>query len=126
MAIAIIPVNESPNSNDRSSWLSMNQADEMICNHLQVEVNPKEFYNDWFNNFYYFDWRRAKRLICDIENPQYSIEFKDKRQALNYYFHEYNTCFDGVLDDYYFVNDYIKPVIEAIYECGYKIVSLNM
>lgn len=126
MAIAIIPINDSPNSDNRSNWLSMKQANEMICNQLQVEVNPKKFYKDWFNNFFYFDWRRAKRLLGNSENSQYFVEFKNKEQALNYYFHEYNVCFDEVLEDYKLVNDLIKPVIEAIYNCGYKIVSLNI
>lgn len=119
MAIAIIPQSADPKGS-RVEWLTMIQADDMICKAVGIEPHPIRFYRDWFNNFSVFDWLNAKKIYKN--NNNYSIEFKSLEELCNYYRTLYKE--DTELLSYF--NQEIGPVAEIIYNLGYKIVSLNI
>ena len=125
MAIAIIPTNEDLKGH-RTNWLSMSKADEMICNHFNVEPHPKFFYKGWFNAFYLFDWFKCKSMSED----NYSVIFETAEEAKIHFFNKMfkNEILEGGFDidgiSYY--QTVILPIIDLIYKKGFKIVSLNI
>ena len=125
MAIAIIPTNEDLKGH-RTNWLSMSKADEMICNHFNIEPHPKFFYKGWFNAFYLFDWFKCKSMSED----NYSVIFETAEEAKIHFFNKMfkNEILEGGFDidgiSYY--QTVILPIIDLIYKKGFKIVSLNI
>ena len=125
MAIAFIPVTEDPKGH-RTNWLSMSQADDLLCDHLGVESNPSRYYKGWFSAFYVFDWYNTK----DQSDNNYSVEFKTSENAKSHFFNTFckndiqNGNFDEESLNYY--KEVIIPMINLLYDKGYRIVSLNI
>ena len=132
MAIAIIPINEKPNGN-QDKWLSMNKADEMVCELFGVEPDPKHYCNNWFNAFWYFDWSNVKGFYHFESNYAYDgFETADKavlhflQRCLYTPYEKNQTLWDCVNSAITYVKKYIEPIIRMFYDKGYKIVSLNL
>mgnify|MGYP006974606936 CR=1 FL=1 len=90
MAIVFVPLQEDPKGY-RTNWLSMNQADELLCKHLNVEPHPTRFYKGWFDSFYVFDWYSTKNQSED----NYSVEFKTAENAKCHFFNTF--CKNDIL-----------------------------
>lgn len=131
MAIAIIPQNADPRG-DRKDWLSMPQADELICKALNKPVDKDHYYNNWFDNFYCFDWYNVKRTRHFKDDFAYD-GFTTANDAILHMF-KYHIGFIGSKEDIWaevaktqaWVSTEMEPIIRAIYDNGYKIVSLNI
>ena len=131
MAIAIIPINENPDGK-RDNWLSMNKADEMVCELFNEPVNPKFYCQNWFDRFIYFDWYNVKGFIRFESDYAYSFETADKaiihflRHCLHEPYEKGETLWESVDDSISYVKQHIEPIIRMFYDKGYKIVSLNV
>lgn len=129
MAIAIIPINANPNET-QENWLTMRQADEMVCELFNEPVHPKYYCHNWFDNFSYFDWRNVKGKY-NFES-EYAFSFLSADEAVLHCF----KCFlvtwkdiplwDEVENTKRYVQKEIEPIIRMFYDKGYKIVSLNI
>ena len=130
MAIAIIPINQKPDS-DRSNWLSMNKADEMVCELFGVEPDPEHYCHNWFNAFWYFDWFSVKKFF-NFESNYAFDGFKTADDAILYFFQKSiyldkdRTLWESVEVAKEYVSVHIEPIIRMFYDNGYKIVSLNI
>lgn len=132
MAFAIIPINEKPDGN-QDNWLSMNKADEMVCELFNKPVDTKHYCNNWFDSFYYFDWYNVKGFYhFESEYAYDGFETADKavlyflQRCLHTPYEKDQTlwnCVDGTIT---YVKKYIEPIIRMFYEKGYKIISLNL
>lgn len=125
MAIAFVPFQEDPKGL-RKNWLSMNKADELICNHFNVEIHPKFYYKGWFNAFSLFDWFSCKSMTKD----DYSVVFETAEEAKRHFF---NKMFDTEIiegkfniEDISYYQNIIRPIIDLIYKNGFRITSLNI
>lgn len=130
MAFAIIPIDANPNGK-REGWLTMKQADEMVCELFNEPVDPKYYCRNWFDSFFCFDW-------CNVKGKYHSES--DNILVFNIANEAVLHCFKCVLsapwDDTPFwvnvegtkqyVQTYIEPIIRMFYDKGYKIVSLNI
>ena len=129
MAIAIIPINEYPNGK-QDNWLSMNKADEMVCELFNEPVHPRFYCHNWFDLFIYFDWKFVKGFIR-FEND-YAYPFPTADEAVLHFLHHClsissdRTLWEGVDDAIVCVKTQIEPIIRMFYDKGYKIVSLNV
>ena len=129
MAIAIIPINENPDGK-QDNWLSMNKADEMVCELFNEPVHPRLYCHNWFDLFIYFDWKFVKGFIR-FEND-YAYPFPTADEAVLHFFHHClfissdRTLWEGVDDAILYVKTQIEPIIRMFYDKGYKIVSLNV
>jgi hypothetical protein len=125
MAIAFVPLNEDPKGS-RINWLSMSQADELLCKHLNVEPYPTRYHKGWFDAFYAYDWYNTKNQSED----NYSVVFETAENAKSHFFNTFckndiqNGSFDEESLNYY--KEVIIPMINLLYDKGYKIVSLNI
>ena len=129
MAFAIIPINANPNET-QENWLTMRQADEMVCELFNEPVHPKHYCHNWFDNFFYFDWRNVKGKY-NFES-EYAFSFSTADKAVLHCF----KCFlvtwkdtplwDEVENTKRYVQKEIEPIIRMFYDKGYKIVSLNI
>lgn len=125
MAIAFIPVTEDPKGS-RKNWLSMSQADELLCKHLGVKSDSSRYYKGWFNAFYVYDWFHTKNQSYD----NYSVEFNTAEDAKTHFFSKFfkdciqNGSFDN--EDLNYYKEVIVPMINLLYKEGYKIISLNL
>lgn len=127
MAIAIIPQNYDPKTqSNQEGWLSMSEADEMICKHFGVKPDPKYYYKGWFDNFICFDWNNTKRYHAPKAESVYVYEKAE--YALMQYFNVFTRYekFEDIPQYHQFVTEQIKPLIDAIYDNGYKICSLDL
>ena len=129
MAFAIIPINANPNET-QENWLTMRQADEMVCELFNEPVHPKNYCHNWFDNFFYFDWRNVKGKY-NFES-KYAFSFSTADKAVLHYFKCSLVAWkDGPLWDEVeytkrYVQKEIEPIIRMFYDKGYKIVSLNI
>ena len=129
MAIAIIPINENPDGK-RDNWLSMNKADEMVCELFNEPVNPKFYCQNWFDRFIYFDWNFVKGFIRF--ESDYAYPFPTADEAILHFLHHClfissdRTLWEGVDHAILYVKTQIEPIIRMFYDKGYKIVSLNV
>jgi hypothetical protein len=131
MAIAFVPVNEDPKGR-RDNWLSMNKADELICEMFNEPVDPKHYCNNWFDSFIYFDWYTVKDTIRFEDN--YSYTFETAEDALLHYirnlihkpYEKGQGFWEGIDSTLTYIKKYIEPIIRLIYDKGYQIVSLNI
>lgn len=129
MAFAIIPINTEPNEK-QENWLTMSQADEMVCELFNEPVHPKRYCRNWFDMFFYFDWRnvKGKYNFKDI----YVFSFPTADEAVLHYFKcslmvlEGISLWDEVDDTKRYVQKEVEPIIRMFYDKGYKIVSLNI
>ena len=119
MRIAIIPKDYSAKSWS-SVGLSMVTVDEIICKELGVEPDPKYYYNSWFDNFFWFVWKFCKHMSED----GYAVEFTTKEQALEHILKCETECGNANAAEH--IEKYIEPIVNIIYDKGYKIVSLNI
>ena len=125
MAIAFIPLKEDPKGS-RENWLSMSQADDLLCNYLNVTPDSSRYYKGWFNAFYVFDWFHTKNQSSD----NYSVTFETAENAKSHFFNTFcknniqNGNFDEESLNYY--KEVIIPMINLLYDKNYKIVSLNI
>ena len=131
MAIAFIPVGEDPKGR-RDNWLSMNKADELICEMFNEPVHPKHYCRGWFDSFVYFDWYRVSHTH-KIDEHAYSFVFETADEALLHYFRcslyppsKDETFWESVEGSMDYVKRAIEPIIRLIYSKGYQIVSLNV
>jgi hypothetical protein len=132
MAFAIIPVEANPCA-EREGWLTMNQADEMVCELFNEPVDPKHYCHNWFDSFYYFDWYNVKGFYHFKDDYVYD-GFKTADKAVLHFLqhclhtpYEKNlTLWDCVEDSVEYVKKYIEPIIRMFYDKGYKIISLNL
>ena len=124
MAIAFVPITEDPKGS-RTNWLSMSQADDLLCEHLSIEPDPSRYYKGWFNAFYVYDWFHTK----DQSKDNYSVVFETAEESKSHFFNNFckndiqNGNFDEESLNYY--KEVIIPMINLLYDKGYKIVSLN-
>ena len=131
MAIAIIPINENPNGK-QDNWLSMNKADEMVCELFNEPVNPKFYCQNWFDHFIYFDWYSVKGFIHFESDYAYSFETADEavihflQHCLHTPYENGETLWQSVNGSISYVKRHIEPIIRMFYDKGYKIVSLNV
>jgi hypothetical protein len=134
MAIAIVPKDYDFKKSNfrREGWLTMSEADDLICKHFGVEPDPKHYYKNWFNNFYYFDWYNVKGFYhFDSEYCFDGFETADEA-TLHYFKHQLHlwqddmNLWDSVDTCKQYVQCHIEPIIKAIYDSGYRIVSLNL
>lgn len=129
MAIAIIPINANPNEN-REGWLTMKQADEMVCELFNEPVNPKYYCHNWFDMFSYFDWGNVKGKYNFESN--YAFGFSTADKAVLHYFKSSlmvwndTPLWDEVEGTKQYIQKHIEPIIRMFYNRGYKIVSLNI
>ena len=129
MAIAIIPINENPDGK-RDNWLSMNKADEMVCELFNEPVHPRFYCHNWFDLFIYFDWKFVKGFIRF--ESDYACSFSTADEAVLHFLHHClfissdRTLWEGVDDAILYVKTQIEPIIRMFYDKGYKIVSLNV
>ena len=132
MAIAIIPIEADPCAK-REGWLTMNQADEMVCELFNKPVDPKHYCNNWFDAFWYFDWSNVKGFYQFDSNYVYD-GFKTADKAVLHFlqnclhtpYEKDQALWDCVEDSITYVKKYIEPIIRMFYSRGYKIVSLNL
>ena len=130
MAIAFVPVNEDPKGR-RDNWLSMNKADELICEMFNEPVDPKHYCNNWFDSFIYFDWYKVTQTHR-IDEHGYSYTFETADDALLHFlkcslYRPYKETFwESIEHSIDYVKKYIEPIIRLIYDKGYQIVSLNI
>ncbi len=131
MAIAIVPINTS-SFESQEGWLTMSQADDMICKKLGVEPNEHSYYQNWFDKFWYFNWPNVKGFYhFDSDYIYNGFDTADKA-TLHYFKHQLHiwqddmNLWDSVDACKEYVQCYIEPIIKAIYDSGYKIVSLNL
>lgn len=130
MAIAIIPQNADP-CGDRKDWLSMSQADELICKALNKSVNKDYYYNNWFQCFGVFNWPNVKSRHR-FESDFVYDGFHTANDAILHMFKA--SIYPGIKEDLWtevaktqaWVSTEMEPIIRAIYDNGYKIVSLNI
>ena len=128
MAIAIIPQNEKPNGK-QDNWLSMNKADEMVCELFNEPVHKRFYCRNWFDKFYYFDWCNVKGFISFESNECFSFETAD--QAVLHYLKQSlfpfsgQTLWESVDETIAYVKEHIEPIIRMFYDKGYKIASIN-
>ena len=131
MAIAIIPINENPNGK-QDNWLSMNKADEMVCELFNEPVHPKFYCQNWFDRFIYFDWKFVKGFIRFENNYAYPFPTADEailhflQHCLHTPYENGETLWQSVDDSISYVKQHIEPIIRMFYDKGYKIVSLNV
>ena len=129
MAIAIIPINENPDGK-QDNWLSMNKADEMVCELFNESVHPRLYCHNWFDLFIYFDWKFVKGFIRF--ESDYAYPFSTADEAILHFLHHClfissdRTLWEGVDDAILYVKTQIEPIIRMFYDKGYKIVSLNV
>lgn len=129
MAIAIIPQNANP-CGDRKGWLSMNQADELVCELLNKPVDPHHYCQNWFDKFWYFDWYTVKNQ--HNFKSDYAFAFDTADEAVLHFFKnsiylsKERSFWESVTDAQAYVSTYIEPIIRMFYDKGYKIVSLNI
>ena len=129
MAIAIIPIEADP-TQGREGWLTMNQADEMVCELFGEPVDEKHYCRNWFDAFIYFDWYTVKHRY-DFESNHAFDGFKTADKAILHFFKESiylskdTPIWKKVAEAQAYVSEYIEPIIRMFYEKGYKIVSLN-
>lgn len=72
-----------------------------FCTHFGVEVNPQDYFNDWFHKFRFFDWYyTSKDAVKHI-----------KRVSKN----RGDDCLLEIL-----------PFLGIIYGRGYKVVALDI
>ena len=113
MAIAIIPINENPNGK-QDNWLSMNKADEMVCELFNEPVHPRLYCHNWFDLFIYFDWKFVKGFIR-FEND-YAYPFPTADEAVLHFLHHClfissdRTLWEGVDDAILYVKTQIEPI----------------
>ena len=130
MAIAIIPIEADP-TKGREGWLTMNEADKLVCDLFGVEPDPKWYCNNWFDSFWYFDWYTVKRQY-DFESNYAFDGFKTADKAVLHFFKnsiyldKEKDFWQSVTDAQTYVKKYIEPIIRMFYDKGYKIVSLNL
>ena len=128
MAIAIIPINEKADGK-QDNWLSMNKADEMVCELFNEPVNNRYYCRNWFDKFYYFDWVNVKGHSYFGKKEFFAFETADGA-VLHHLKHCLFTSSDqtvreSVDDAISYVKMQIEPIIRMFYNKGYKIVSLN-
>ena len=129
MAFAIIPINANPNGT-KENWLTMQQADEMICELFGEPVHPKYYCHNWFDNFIYFDWQNVKGK-CNFES-KYAFSFSTADEVVLHYFKcslvtwKDTPLWDEVENTKRYTQKEIEPIIRMFYDKGYKIVSLNI
>ena len=132
MAIAIIPIEADP-TQKREGWLTMNQADELVCELFNEPVDEKHYCHNWFDKFWYFDWNNVKGFIHFDSN--YAYDFKTADDAVIHFLKHtlHPTSFgddipfwDTINASIDYVRCYIEPIIRMFYNKGYKIVSLNL
>lgn len=130
MAIAIIPIEADP-TKGREGWLTMNQADEMVCKLFNEPVDPKHYCRNWFDSFFYFDWSNVKGFYNFESNYAYD-GFKSADKAIihflkhSLYAWKDKELWQSVDDTINYVKIFIEPIIRMFYNEGYKIVSLNL
>ena len=129
MAFAIIPISADPNGT-QENWLTMRQADEMVCELFGEPVHPKHYCHNWFDNFFYFDWQNVKGRY-NFER-EYAFSFSTADEAVLHYFKcslvtwKDTPLWDEVENTKRYVQKEIEPIIRMFYDKGYKIVSLNI
>ena len=130
MAIAIIPIEADPCAK-HEGWLTMNEADEMVCELFGVEPNPTQYCNNWFGQFWYFDWFTVKKSF-NFESDYAYDGFDTADKALLHFFKcsiylsKDKNIWESVEDAKAYVSEFIEPIIRMFYDKGYKIVSLNI
>ena len=129
MAIAIIPIEADPTLG-KEGWLTMNQADELVCELFGETPDPKWYCHNWFDSFQCFDWYTVKHSYNFESNYACSFETAD-RAVLHYFKHSIylskdKNIWESVALAQYTVSTYIEPIIRMFYDKGYKIVSLNI
>ena len=132
MAIAIIPIEADPCAK-REGWLTMCQADELVCELYNEPVDDKHYCHNWFNKFWYFDWSNLQGFVRCKSNYGYAFETAD--EAIIHYLKHllHPTAFGDDLplwqqvdSSIEYVQCFIEPIIKMFYEKGYKIASLNI
>ena len=130
MAFAIIPMEANPCA-EREGWLTMNQADELVCELFNEPVDPKHYCKGWFDAMIYFDWYTVKHQY-DFESNYAYDGFKTADKAVLHFFQNSiyldkdKSFWQNVADAQAYVQKYIEPIIRMFYDKGYKIVSLNL
>jgi hypothetical protein len=111
MAIAIIPQSANPKGS-REEWLTMSEADDVICKAVGVKPT-NQYYRNWFANFCVFDWCHCK----STPNNGYYVDFPTLDDAV-----KHSISIVGDTD----TNSAVAPILEILYNKGYKVVSLNI
>lgn len=130
MAIAIIPQNENPEGK-QDNWLSMGEADKLVCELFNEPVHPRLYCHNWFDRFVYFDWYNVKKFYRFKSDYAYSFETADKavlhflHHCLHTPYEKGETLWESVNYSIEYVKQHIEPIIRMFYDKGYKIVSLN-
>ena len=130
MAIAIIPQNENPEGK-QDNWLSMGEADKLVCELFNEPVDEKFYCHNWFDRFVYFDWYNVKKFYRFKSDYAYPFETADKavlhflQHCLHTPYEEGETLWQSVDGSISYVKKHIEPIIRMFYDKGYKIVSLN-
>ena len=130
MAFAIIPLEANPNES-REDWLTMNQADELVCELFNEPVDNKHYCHGWFDSMIYFDWYTVKNRYKFESNYAYD-GFTTADKAILHFFKE--SIFLSSEKDIWtqveaaklYTHDFMEPIIRMFYDKGYKIVSLNL
>lgn len=127
--LAIIPKDMTPTLDKQEGWLSMEEADKLVCEFFGEEVDPKYYCHGWFDRLWPLAWPNVKHM----SRNNLTVSFPTLGSALFQCLYQghYHESIDGEFWRYIeekkdYVQKYIEPILKLFYDRGYKIVSLNL
>lgn len=130
---ALIPKEEitedfNPTTASRKNWLSLTEADQLICNHFNVVPDPKYYYKNWKDFLYYSQCKGTINEFMGIYEDWIKFDTPIKyirlviMTEISCYFIRYGKIpnFEEKLD---YKKEYLE-ILQVIYDNGYVLVGV--
>lgn len=121
-----------PNKDNRADWLSLNQADKLICSHFGVEPDDKYYYKSWKDFLYYSQSESSKGIIGCYgkfyifkESENYirlycfqSVVTTDTKQEIS------ELAAELIVTHKELIDNKRKEMLDVIYNAGYVLIGV--